>query len=276
MVMQTSISRITFILSIMVTLLAAVASAGGLMIKNLYNDNDFVKSAWYTNNLITLFVAVPLLVVSIFLSRRGSQRWPLIWTGLLGYTFYNFAFYLFGAAFNIFFFIYTILFCLSAFSLILLLSQLDIKRIAAKFSTKTPVKFISIYLLLITVMLFIAEISMIIPFITSGTIPETIKQTGHPTGVVFALDFSIVIPVSILAAVLLWKRKSWGYLLSIIMLVKGFTYGLVLCIGTALLAYSAAYGKWDPLMPLYIILSIGGILGCWLLLKNLNQDFVQQ
>jgi hypothetical protein len=266
--MQTSIYRPTFILSAIVTLLAAVASAGGLLINNLYRDNDFVKLAWYTNDMITLFVVVPLLIVSIFLSKKGSQRWLLIWIGLTGYIFYNFAFYLFGAAFNIFFLIYSTLFCLSAFSLILMLSQLDVNSIAVKFSAKTPVKFVSIYLLLITVILFIAEITMIIPFITSGTIPETIKQTGHPTGVVFALDFSIVIPVSILAAVLLWRRKPWGFVLSIVMLVKGFTYGLVLCIGTALLANSAAFGKWDPLMPLYIILAAGGALGCWLLLKE--------
>ncbi len=121
-------------------------------------------------------------------------------------------------------------------------------------------------------MLFIAEISMIIPFITSGTIPETIKQSGHPTGVVFALDFSIVVSVSIMAAVLLWQQKAWGYILGIMMLVKGFTYGLVLCVGTALLAYSPAYGKWDSLMPLYIVLAVGGILGCWLLLKNFKEE----
>jgi hypothetical protein len=270
--MQASISRPTIILSTIVTLLAALASAGGLLINNLYRDNDFVKLAWRTNDMITLFVVVPLLIISVFLSQKGFQRWLLIWIGLLGYTFYNFAFYLFGTAFNLFFLVYTALVSISAFSLILLFSQLDISSMASKFSVKTPVKYISIYLLLITVMLFIAEISIIIPFITSGTIPETIKQTGHPTGVVFALDFSIVVPVSIMAAVLLWQQKGWGYILSIMMLVKGFTYGLVLCIGTALLANSVAYGKWDPLMPLYVVLAVGGILGCWLLLKNFKEE----
>lgn len=269
--MQTYISRPTLILSIFITLLAAIASAGGLLIKNLYNDNEFVKQAWHTNDIITLVVAVPLLVAAMVLSQKGSQRWLLIWIGLLGYIFYNFAFYLFGTAFNIFFLLYTALFSLSAFALVLLLSQTDINSIASKFSAKTPVKYVSIYLIFITVMLFIAEISMIIPFFTSGTIPETIKQTGHPTGIVFALDFSIIIPVSILAAIFLWQGKPWGYVLSIIMLVKGFTYGLVLCVGTALLANSAAYGKWDPLMPLYIVLAAGGVTGCWLLLKNLKE-----
>jgi hypothetical protein len=100
--MQTSISRPVLILSATVTLLTAVASAGGLLINNLYRDNDFVKQAWRSNDIVTLFIAVPLLIISIFLSQKGSQRWLLIRIGLLGYIFYNFAFYLFGAAFNFF------------------------------------------------------------------------------------------------------------------------------------------------------------------------------
>ncbi len=121
-------------------------------------------------------------------------------------------------------------------------------------------------------MLFIAELSMMIPFFTLGKLPETILSTGHPTSVVFALDLSIIIPSFIASAILLWQRKTWGYILAVMMLVKGFTYGLVLCIGTSVLAYNKAYGKWDPLMPLYVALAIGGGLGCWLLLKNMKAD----
>lgn len=269
--MKISYTNTSFILSIIITLLAAIASAGGLVIKNLYHDNAFVKSAWYTNDIITLFVVVPLLVVSIYLTQKGSQRWLMAGMGLIGYVFYNFAFYLFGAAFNIFFLLYVALFSLPVFTLILQLSNFDINTTSTKFSEKTPVKWISSYLILISLMLFMVELSMIIPFLVSGTLPDTIKQTGHPTAVVFALDFSIVIPVSILSAVLLWQRRSWGFIMGIIMLVKGFAYGLVLCVGTILLAYSNVYGRWDPLMPLYVVVAVGGILGCWLLLKNFKE-----
>jgi hypothetical protein len=156
----------SFILSVIIVLLATIASAGGLLLKNLYQDNAFVKSAWFTNDIITLFVVVPLLILSIYFSKKGSQQWLLIELGLLGYVFYNFAFYLFGAAFNVFFLIYTALFSMSAIVLILIFTESDIKAICSKFSEKTPVKGISIYLLLITTMLIIVESSMIIPFIT--------------------------------------------------------------------------------------------------------------
>lgn len=87
---------------------------------------------------------------------------------------------------------------------------------------------------------------------------------------IFALDLSIVIPNSLLAGILLWNRKAWGYILSLVMLVKGFAYGLVLCLGTILLAYSKVYGKWDPLMPFYIVIALGGFMGCFLLFKNFH------
>jgi hypothetical protein len=264
-------NKTAFVLSGIITLLAAVASGGGLVMKNLYNDNAFVKMAWHTNDIITLFVVVPLLIMAIFLAQKGNTRWFLILLGLLGYVFYNFAFYLFGAAFNVFFLIYAALLSLSACTLVLFLSQSSLNTIALNFSEKTPVKWVSGYLLLIALMLFMVELSMIVPFLTSGTIPETIRLTGTTTSVVFALDFTIVIPVSVIAAVLLWQRRSWGFVMGITMLVKGFTYGLVLSIGTAALAYSDAYGKWDSLMPLYLALVIGGLLGCWLLLKNFKE-----
>lgn len=69
-------------LSIIITFLAAIASAGGIWINALYKDNAFVKLAWRANDIITLFVAAPLLVITIYLSRKGSKRWLIVWIGL--------------------------------------------------------------------------------------------------------------------------------------------------------------------------------------------------
>lgn len=141
-------NKAAFRLSGIITLLAAIAYGGGLVMKNLYSDNDFVKMAWHTNDIITLFVVVPLLIVALFFAQKGNTRWFLILLGLLGYAFYNFAFYLFGAAFNVFFLVYAALVPLSACSLILFLSQSSLGTIALNFSEKTPVKWISGYLFL--------------------------------------------------------------------------------------------------------------------------------
>ncbi|MEJ5963365.1 hypothetical protein [Pedobacter immunditicola] len=269
--MSKSDLKTSLILTIILTTLSVIAAAGGLLLNNLYGDNDFVKSAWSANDTVTLFVVVPLLLFSMILTEKGYHRWLFIWIGLVGYIFYNFAFYLFGAVFNKFFLIYAALFSLSAITLISMLSKLNIQQLAGKFSNRVPVRFVSFYLLLIAAILLMVEMSMIIPFITSGRIPETIKLTEHPTSIVFALDLTIILPLSILAAILLWRRRAWGYVWAIIMLVKGFTYGLVLCIGTIKLANAKTYGHLDPLMPFYAFLTIGGIFCCWLIMKSPEQ-----
>jgi hypothetical protein len=144
---------------------------------------------------------------------------------------YNFAFYLFGATFNSFFLLYVALFSLSIYALILGLSNADAKSMINKFSDKTPEKWISFFLLFISLPLAIVEAGQCINYIKTGQVPTA-------PSLIFALDLSIVVPNTVLPAVLLWKHKPWVYVLAAIMLVKAFTYGLVLIVGTTLIADS--------------------------------------
>jgi hypothetical protein len=79
-----------------------------------------------------------------------------------------------------------------------------------------------------------------------------------------------VVPNTALAAILLWRHNAWGYILGAMMLVKAFTYGVVLCISTALIAGFSLTGNWDPLMPFYVFVALGGLIGSLVLLGNLK------
>jgi hypothetical protein len=92
--------KIPRILSICIAILAAIAALGGLLLPGLYRDNPFVTAVWKGNDLVTLAVAVPLLAAAMVFSMRGSVRAFLIWMGMLDFMLYNYAFYLFAAAFN--------------------------------------------------------------------------------------------------------------------------------------------------------------------------------
>lgn len=243
--------------------LAAVASGGGLVIKGLYRDSAPIKIAWLGNDLVTFFVVVPLLLASLFYAQRGSERAQLVWMGLLGYMVYNYAFYLFGASFNLFFLLYVALFSLSICALVQGLASLNARRISKEFTRQTPVRGISVFLLFISIPLGIVEISQCLQFVLHGEVPEV-------PPLIFALDLSVVVPGTALAAVLLWRRRPWGYVLAAIMLVKAFTYGLVLSVATALVAGFRLGGAWDPLMPFYVFVASGGLMGILLLLRNLK------
>jgi dolichyl-phosphate-mannose--protein O-mannosyl transferase len=66
----------------------------------------------------------------------------LLWLGLIGYALYNYAFYLLGAALNAFFLIYVVAVVLAVVVLILVLSQLDTRRVADSLRPTAPVRLI--------------------------------------------------------------------------------------------------------------------------------------
>jgi hypothetical protein len=257
--------KISYILSYILLFLALIASAGGIFMEGLYRDAEWIKNAWFGNDVVTLVIAVPLLALALWFARKGSVRAVILWMGLLSFLLYNYAFYLFGAAFNWFFLLYVALFSLSMYALILGLGNLDVAAIVKEVQWKASFKWISIFLVFISLPLAIVEGSQCIGFITHGKVPEA-------PALIFALDLSMVVPITALAALLLWRKHPWGYLLGTIMLVKAFAYGLVLCVTTAAVVSFSTNGKWDPLMPFYVFVAAGGLIGCIVLLKNLKSE----
>lgn len=221
-----------YVLSAIIAVLALVTAAGGLFINGLYQDNSLVTFAFYGNDLVTLLVAVPILVAAAILAMRGSQRARLVWLGMLDYMLYNFAVYLFGAAFNSLFLIYVALFALSIFALIFALVVLDTKGISEQFRAGTPVKWISGYMLLVALFLGGFHISLSLSYVFTGQVPQMIVAVGHPTNLIAALDLSMVTSVYVLGAIWLWKRQPWGYVLAATANVKGAVYNLALAAST--------------------------------------------
>jgi hypothetical protein len=214
---------------------------------------------------VTLFVAFPILVIALILSARGSQRSQLVWLGMVNYTLYNFAFYLFGTAYNRFFLIYVGLFTLSIFALIFGLVGLDVKEISQKFRAKTPVKSISTYMLFVAIALGSFWILQSLNFVLTGQVPEIIITVDGYTNIIAALDLSMVVSVFALGGIWLWQRLPWGYVLGAIANVKGTIYTLALTAAT-ISATQAGVGE-ATLVPVWGFLSLGSLISSLVLLK---------
>jgi hypothetical protein len=219
-------------LSFVTAVLMAVAAGAGVLAPALYRDNAFVTAGWLGNDLVTLAVAVPALVLAQRGAARGAVRATLIWLGLLAYALYNYAFYLFGAAFNALFLVYVAACTAPAFALIFALAHLDAAVVARRFDARTPVRAVSAVLLAIAVGLGGFHVAVALAAAVSGNPPELLATIGHPTNVIAALDLPFVVVVSALAGVWLWQRRPWGYVLAAIMLVKGALYMLALSAAT--------------------------------------------
>ncbi len=261
--------KTAYVLSIIIAVLAALASVGGLLLNGLYRDNLFVTSAWKGNDVVTLFVAVPLLVAALIYSARGSLRAQLIWMGVLDYMLYNYAFYLFGAAFNWFFLIYVALLGLSIFALIFGLVNLEVNRIRRQFRERTPVKWIAGYMLFVAVGLSLIYFAQSLAFVFTGQLPAIVTRTEHPSSVVFALDLTLLAPFLVLGAIWLLKRKPWGYVLAGILTIKGPAYTLVLTAGSLWAAYAGVPDAAAEI-PLWVALTVVGLLAGTFLFGNMN------
>jgi hypothetical protein len=258
-----------YTLSIIIALLAAIASAGGLLLDGLYRDNAFVTTTWLGNDAITLFLAVPILAGSLFFSARGSHKAQLVWMGALDYMLYNYAFYLFGASFNAFFLIYAALLGLSIFALIFGLMNVDVNGIRAQFRESTPVKWIGGYFLFVGVGLSAVYLMQSIAFIFTGQLPSIVTISGHPTSIVFALDLTLLVPWFVVGALWLMKRQPWGFVIAGILSVKGPLYTLVLAVNTVLVMKAGLTGAAE--LPLWITLTLLGLLTSGLLYGNMQK-----
>jgi hypothetical protein len=256
-------------LSYLITGIAFVASVGGIFIEGLYRGTAFVVSTWLGNDMVTLLVAVPLLLGSTILTTKGSVRAKLVWIGMLDYMLYNFAFYLFGTAFNWFFFLYVLLLALSIWALILALMSLDVEQLAEGFSPQTPVKMIAGFMAFIGVSLSVIYFLQWLGFAGSGEVPSIVTMSGHPTNLVFALDLTLVVPVMLVGAVLLWRRRPWGYVLAAMGNIKGAVYMLALSAATST-AFQAGTINSMVEVGLWLFIGLGSAIAVFVELRNLN------
>jgi len=262
------LNRVLSLMSVIIAILAVFASFGGLFIEGIYNDNNLVVAAWQGNDIVTLFFVVPVMLLALALLKRRPIIARLFWMGSLWYMIYNYMFYMFGAAFNVFFLIYIAIFTLSGYTLIFALIKTNAIAMSKSFTARTPVKWISGFMMFFAVLLGTLWIMMSLSFVLTGVVPQSIVQTGHPTGVVFAADLSLLIPALFFSAVLLRKKQPWGYVLSVIVLVKATAYGLVLMIMSVVTFIKQ--GMVDPFIVLWSILTLGCLLSLSFLLRNIK------
>jgi hypothetical protein len=111
--------------------------------------------------------------------------------------------------------------------------------------------------------------SQALAFVTTGKAPAIVALTGHLTNVVFALDLTLVVPWFVLAAVWLWQWRPWGYVLSVIVNVKGAVYMLALSAATI---SGVRAGVSDDLGQLAIwgFIGLGSLVASLVLLGNLE------
>ena len=252
--------RLTTRLSWAAAILMAVGSALGLLRPGIYAETDAVRAMFRGYDLIIALVAVPVLVATLL--RPPSPLGRLVSAGVLGFSVYIYAYYVFGLAFNALFLVHVAAFVATSVALVLTVRSLY--PVAITWPLR-PARTAAALLAFLGVSLGAMWASRSLAHAMGGGVPaDASLLVGAPglTHLGYAMDLAVLVPLYIAASVGIWRRRPWGYVAGGIALVAGtvtqFTY-------VSAMVFQAVAGipgarAFDPYEPLIIAAYVvGGI-----------------
>jgi hypothetical protein len=223
----------TYALSGVLAILLLVSSVAGLLYgsRGLYETYPAALAGLVGQDAITLALGVPLLVASIWLTRRGSIRGLLLWAGMLFYFVYSY-FYVIGG-FNALFLVYIAIVSTSLYGLLSLLFAIDPDALRARFAAGTPARLVGGFFVGFSLLFALMWVGLTLASVMSEKPPDEVTHS------VVAIDLTVLLPLLFFGGVLLWLRRPWGYVLGGLLLTKLAMTGFTLAFTTALGAWWA-------------------------------------
>ena len=243
-----------FVLSLIVAVLLAIASIAGLLFgqRGLYQPNPATLPTFLAQDVITLCVALPLLLASMWTARAGSLRGLLLWMGTLFYIAYAYSFAVLGTWLAPLFPVYATIVSMSVYSFIYLLVSTDADTVKVRFSAHTPVRWAGGFVMAMALLLGTMWVLRILGDVLLGNTPKPTEL------VVFPLDLVIAFPALFWGGLWLWRKQPLGYVVGAVVLAKAAAEGLSLVVQTGATLLMSGIG--DELLPAYAITGLGGLV----------------
>lgn len=207
-------------LTILIVIFIATCSSIGIWHEQIYSKETV---SWLSQcigqDISNLFIVSPILLVSIFYASKGNKAAKIIWIGTIITNVYSYVIYCFNVHFNFLFHIYCLILGLSIFSALIFFVKninVDFKN---WFTQKTPTKTIGIFLFIVASMFTAMWLAGSLPAALTNTAPENIIKDNLFTSPVQVLDFSFYLPLMFISSVMVFKKKTLGYILAPMMLV---------------------------------------------------------
>lgn len=197
---------------------------------------------------VTFFLAIPLLILGMVWTGKGSLKGRFLLAGTLGYFLVSYLFFLVMGMYNYLFLVYVVLTGLSFFACALTLLSFKPEALTERFSESTPVRIAGGFLIINGVAIGVMWLGIVVPPLLDGTmIPP---QTEHYTTlIVQGLDLAILLPLAVVSGAMFMRKRPLGYLLAPTYLV------FLSILMTALIAKIIAMGLLGQnVMPAVIII----------------------
>jgi hypothetical protein len=195
---------LTYALSYTIAILMTAVSVGGFLFSSIIYPTDELRQSYVSNDLINLLIGLPILLGSMWLTRRGKLTGLLFWPGALLYVLYNYTAYVFGMPFGLIPLAFIALVLLSAYLLLALLKNIDKKAVQAQLKGGVSEKTTGWVLIIFGSAFLFRAIGMLVK---TGT-----GQATLPTAEIGTLIADIVLSILwISGGVLLLRQRPLGY-----------------------------------------------------------------
>jgi hypothetical protein len=250
-------SKVANRLTWLVAALALAAALAGLLIDGVYTGEVATAAMFRGFDLVTAAVVVPSLAVACRLAWHGSVRAQLISASLVAYLAYTYAYYLFGTGFNDLFLLHAAVFASGVAALVLSLVAIDVEAVAGRFSARTRVRTIAGVLGVLAVALGGMWVYFAADYAVSGDLPagSQLVETDTIVHLGIALDLTLLVPLYAAAAVLIWRRTPWGYLLAAVAVFAGLLHQVSYVVAMPFQAAADVPGAvwYDPIEPVIVL-----------------------
>ncbi len=228
--MRKNQSTIVTILTILMAVSLAIVSICGAFLPVTYErEVPSLATQGIGQDLVDLFLVVPLLVILLIFVRKQNRAAMFLFSGTLFYILYSFIIYSLGIHFNYLFLLYCAILGLSTYLFIIMIHELMGMDAGSWFEERVPVRLTGIYLIIVAILFYLLWLKEIVPAVIHNRIPESVSDYNLLVNPVHVIDVAIALPGLILAAVLLMKKKTLGYILSL----TGLVFIIILAIALA-------------------------------------------
>lgn len=184
--------------------LMGILSLVSLLFPAAIYASDAHRHTFLSNDVVNLFIGLPILVGSMLLAQQGKLIGLLFWPGALLYITYNYIAYAVAMPFTWPFIIFLALVVLSACTVFLVFRAMDLAAIRQQLEGNAPARFAGGMLVVMGLLFCSLAASEIAGALSSqGKLPM-------PEMAVQIADLTLA-PFWIIGGVLLWRRHPLGY-----------------------------------------------------------------
>jgi hypothetical protein len=191
-------------ISLFIAVLTALVSIAGFLYRDLFYPTDELVQTFVPNDVVALFIGLPILLGSMWASRRGKLLGLLFWTGALFFGFYNSIAYVFAIPFSWGFLLHLILVVSGVYTLIALVASIDGEVIQQQLRGAVHEKMSGGIVAGVGILFLLRVVIVLGNALIAGEIMPKTELAPN-------ISDLFVGPAFVVVGIALWKRKNIGY-----------------------------------------------------------------